>query len=306
MAAERRLGIAGGRGPRVAARGARVGGILAPLLLALAPALAGCAAPSFILGPGAQADRIARAAGWNAAEYPAGQFQLRAYERFDRPGDDLAIYIESDGLSYLNRTTQSADPTPARPLVLRLAVADPSPNRLYLARPCQYLDAERRRACAPEYWSIARFAPEVIDGYMAALELAKRRSGAERLTLVGYSGGGTVAALLAARRADVVRLVTVAGTLDHESWTRGGDVTPLSRSLNPVDFTERLRALPQIHFVGARDRVVPPSVTQSYIDRLGTARRARLVTLPDYDHECCWEGGWRGLLREYVYPAPPA
>ncbi|GAB2181920.1 hypothetical protein DLREEDagrD3_21430 [Denitratisoma sp. agr-D3] len=49
--------------------------------------------------------------------------------------------------------------------------------------------------------------------------------GARRLTLVGYSGGA--AALLAARCSDVVRLVTIAGNLDHRAWTRYHHITTL-------------------------------------------------------------------------------
>jgi hypothetical protein len=44
-----------------------------------------------------------------------------------------------------------------------------------------------------------------------------------------------VASLVAARRHDVVRLVTVAGNLDHLAWTTLHGVSPLTGSLNPAD-----------------------------------------------------------------------
>src|SRR5262249_11272565 len=152
----------------------------------------------------------------------------------------------------------------------------------------------------------ARFAPEVIDGYMTALDLAKRKSKAQRLTLVGYSGGGAVAALLAARRKDVTLLVTVAGTLDQVTWTREAGVTPLSRSLNPRDFAPQLRTIPQVHFVGGRDTVVPLAVTQSYLMGLGSGAPVKLVSMPEYDHECCWVRDWQALLGQYVQNAATA
>jgi hypothetical protein len=246
---------------------------------------------------------VAQNAGMSPAEYPAGRFTLLGFERFEQPGGDLTVYIESDGQSWLDTRTLSADPTPIRPLVVRLAAADTARNRLYLGRPCQYLAAEQLRSCNPTYWAEARFAPEIIDGYMAALDLAVRKSGAPRLTLIGYSGGGAVAALVAARRDDVTLLVTIAGTLDHRTWTRDAGVSPLDVSLNPPDFAGRLRSVRQIHFVGERDRKVPATVAESYMAQLGDTRRARLVRLAGYDHECCWDEGWRGLLDQYVQNA---
>jgi esterase/lipase len=47
----------------------------------------------------------------------------------------------------------------------------------------------------------------------AAVTALKRASGASRLRLVGYSGGGVMAMLLAARRDDVAQVVTIAAPL---------------------------------------------------------------------------------------------
>lgn len=253
-----------------------------------------------MVGVRTQHDRIARDAGWAKLLYPAGPFTLQGYEHFTRPGGTLTVYIESDGTAWLGRHTLSRDPTPAQAVVLPMAVQDPSPNTLYLARPCQFLDDEPLRRCDPAYWSSKRFAPEVIDGYREALDLAKQRSGASQLRLVGYSGGGAVAALIAGQRPDVVSLITAAGTLDHEIWTRRAGVSPLDGSLNPPDFAAHLRTLPQVHFVGDKDTTVPPYVAQSYAARLGDTRLVTLVPVAGYDHDCCWERNWRDLLAQYV------
>jgi hypothetical protein len=249
-----------------------------------------------------QSDRLAASNGWQRADFAAAPFLLRGYQRFDRPGADaLTIYIESDGLSWIDRETLSSDPTPLDTTVLALATADPSPNRAYVGRPCQFLDDRARASCAPVYWASGRFAPEVVAAVDAAVTEAKRRSGASRLRLFGFSGGGAIAALVAARRGDVELLVTIAGTLDHARWTRDDGVSPLSRSLNPADAAERLQALRQIHFVGAKDEAVPPAVVESYLARMTDRSRATLVRIPNYGHECCWGEGWRGLLARYVY-----
>ncbi len=49
---------------------------------------------------------------------------------------------------------------------------------------------------------------------------------------------------MAARRSDVELLVTVTANLDTGMWTEHHDVTPLTGSLNPVNYAGALRAVP--------------------------------------------------------------
>jgi len=57
-----------------------------------------------------------------------------------------------------------------------------------------------------------RFAPEVINSFSRAIDTLKEKSGAKYVELVGYSGGGAIAVLVAAGRSDVVGVRTVAVT----------------------------------------------------------------------------------------------
>src|SRR3546814_2839304 len=66
-----------------------------------------------------------------------------------------------------------------------------------------------------DVWTSARFSDGVIVSMSDALDRLKEEAGASSLDLVGYSGGGGVAVLLAARRRDVVSIVTIAGNLDQ-------------------------------------------------------------------------------------------
>lgn len=155
------------------------------------------------------ATRVSDAHGWDEIVIPAGDFDLAAWvPRRIVAMPKLTIYIEGDGFAWT-----SSDPTPVSPTGLHLALAQPEGNIAYLARPCQYVRCEQR------YWTSHRFAPEVIASANLALEALKKKFGAQCLVLVGYSGGGAVAALLAEQRLDVVRLITIAGNLDHRAWT---------------------------------------------------------------------------------------
>lgn len=227
----------------------------------------------------------------------AGPFDLLAFAPASfTPGMPLTVYVEGDGFAWVTSTRLSDDPTPRRPVALELAVADPAPNVVYVARPCQYVKGTQRRNCHPAYWSSARFAEEVVAATDRVVEHFRSVANASAVRLTGYSGGGALAVLVAARRADVQRVVTVAGVVDTEAWTSLDGTTPLFHSLNPAQVAERVAGIPQIHFVGADDKVVPAAVARSFADRFPPDRRPPVTIVPRQGHECCWAEVWPALL----------
>ncbi|MSO80412.1 MAG: hypothetical protein EXQ97_01950, partial [Alphaproteobacteria bacterium] len=89
-------------------------------------------------------------------------FILTAFERTRDPAAPLVVYIEGDGLAWLSHFEPSMDPTPIHPIGLQLAATDPSPDLLYLARPCQYTPLDLDLRCNTDYWTDKRFAEEGI------------------------------------------------------------------------------------------------------------------------------------------------
>lgn len=265
-----------------------------PLLLAIALfVLAGCGVPP-ARDRATLARDIASPAGFAARRIAATPFTLAAWERVQTPGRPATVYIEGDGLAWISRTQPSRDPTPSNPVALRLAVRDKTDNVVYLARPCQY-GAEKK--CEREYWTDARFSPEVIHAAGKALDDIKRRHRVAGFHLVGFSGGGAVAALLAAQRKDVLSLRTVAGNLDTDAFTQLHHVSPLEGSLNPADIAQKIRGLPQRHFAGARDRIIPPVIGNSFMAASKNPECLRLTILPQVSHEKGWEEAWPEILR---------
>lgn len=228
----------------------------------------------------------------------ASPFQLTAFTRFaSGRGSHLVIYLEGDGRAWLGRDRLSPDPTPSDPYVLGLASRDQSSNVAYVARPCQYTPQGAEGACHPRYWSDARFAEEVVASVSGAIDTLKARANAQDVTLIGYSGGGTVAALIAARRDDIHNLVTIAAPLDLELWTKTLMLTPLTGSLDPVDAADKLGNLPQLHLFGADDDVVPPSIGRSFLNQLPEGTPANMHVVEGFDHYCCWQDQWPGLMN---------
>ncbi len=249
------------------------------------------------------ADRIARPAFMAERVVPAGMFDLMAWERIHEDYAPVTLYIEGDGLAWVSPQRVSLDPTPKNPVGLHIAAMDKSENVVWLARPCQYIRSE---ACDAKYWTGARFAPGVIESYMAALDNIKRMYGVPEFHLVGYSGGAAVAALLAAERDDVASFRSVAGNLDHETWTNLHGVSALEQSLNPVDVARDIAHIPQHHFIGGQDEIVPPALYHSWAQASGETDCVRSTLVIEAEHEDGWPAQWPDLLdRELDCEGPP-
>lgn len=238
------------------------------------------------------AERVAAAQGLRPVQVRTDAFVLSAFVRRQATDLPLVVYIEGDGRAWINSSTPSADPTPRSPVALWLAARDASPNVAYVARPCQYAAREADPACAtPRYWTGHRFAEEVVASTSQAIDSLKA-GGQGGVHLVGFSGGGAIAALVAARRIDVLSLRTVAGNLDHEAFTRLHKVSAMNNSLNAADVAPGLAGLPQLHLVGGKDEIVPRIVAESYLRRMGGSPCARVVEVPGVEHLGPWEAAW--------------
>lgn len=267
-------------------------------LLGLCALLVACESVTDVLSERDQiADRIAESGGLTKFFVKTGKFELAGYQRFSDPADPVvSVFIEGDGLAFLSANVASRDPTPRDPVSLRLAAKDPAANVSYLARPCQYVNAKHQSSCHYTYWTKARFAPEVVSETNIAVDAIKKASRASQIRLYGYSGGGVLAALVAAIRTDVVSLETFASPLDHAVWTESMGFTPLSRSINAAKQIGNAAGVKQTHFIGKDDDVISIGAVSSYVEAVRRAGgAAELVVLDDVDHSCCWADMWPGL-----------
>lgn len=259
--------------------------------------LAGCAGIPTPDERKREAEAIASGAGLTPHAIRTAHFDLLSLTRGQENGGLLTVYIEGDGLAWRRSNERSDDPTPVDPVALKLAALDDARALAYLARPCQFSGGAEARNCTSDIWTSARYGEIVVSSMDEALDTLKQRMNASALALVGYSGGGAIVTLLAERRSDILWIKTISSPLDTEAFTSIHKVTPLSASLNPTDEASALASLPQIHYVGADDEIVPEEINQRFLARMGETRCAMLVTVPGMDHSS-WADVWERLSTE--------
>jgi len=232
--------------------------------------------------------------------YPTQTFILTALEHLPpKPAQQIHVYIEGDGHSWIRKTRLSSNPTPRQPLALTLALEDPHPHVVYLARPCQYTPLEQDKNCSPKYWSSHRYSPEVIQSTNDVLNKIKSKTHSAKFVLIGFSGGASIAALVASQRTDIAALITVAGDLNHEALNAYHGTTPLPASLNPTAVTHLLKKLPQQHWSGGKDKIVPSWVSQAFADKINSPLQVKLFVLKDASHHKGWKEKWADIAKTF-------
>jgi len=273
-------------------------GRISNLAFLAALVLVACASVPTPIARTQAAIELAHARDWGVRRIGTGQFDLLAiYSDPVKSSARLTIYIEGDGFAWQTGQTPSQDPTPINPLALKLALAHPNGNAAYLARPCQYVGGTQAK-CNQRYWTFARFAPEIVESMNKGVSQLKASFRAQSLTLVGYSGGAAIAALIAARRDDVAELITVAGNLDHTAWTHYHNLLPLAGSSNAADVSAKLIGIKQRHFLGGQDTIIPPVLAKLWPPELRGVQDANLRIIDGFDHACCWEENWAVLVAQ--------
>ncbi len=242
------------------------------------------------------AQSLVEQAGWARLELGSAPLHLVGYGPTQVSGTThLTVYLEGDGFAWQSRARPSQDPTPINPIGLKLALHHPKGTAAYLARPCMY-QRELPPSCQdPAYWTQQRFSQNVISATQQAIEQLKHHYQARTLSLVGYSGGAALATLIAATRQDVSQLITVAGNLNTHGWVAHHHLTPLE-GLNPIDSAPNLAALPQWHFVGEEDAIIPPRLTHGFVQAIPQPHQAQIISIPGFSHHCCWEDRWQALF----------
>lgn len=78
-----------------------------------------------------------------------------------------------------------------------------------------------------------------------------------------------------------------AGNLDHRAWTEYHHLPPLIQSLNLADYKETFALIPQVHYIGENDKVIPPILTEKFVED-----KISIRIVPNATHG----DGWNNIL----------
>ena len=222
-------------------------------------------------------------------EIETKDFKLASWQKISNPQGVYKIYIEGDGYAFNRYGRATQDPTPKGTLVRELAFGDDNENVVYLARPCQYVKSP---ICSKRHWTTARFAPEVINAEYNAI---KQIAGNNPVILIGFSGGAQVAGLVSAAKTglNVKKVITIAGNLDHLAWTQYHKLPPLNESMNLESYKERFIQIPQIHYAGENDDVIPSALTKEFVKD-----ESQIIVVPGATHNAGWNSIYQKIWAE--------
>ncbi len=215
---------------------------------------------------------------------------VASWHQINQVGKPIRIYIEGDGNAFDAHGYPTDNPTPNSDFLRQIAARDPNPNVAYLGRPCQYMLAGD---CSVKDWTTGRFSPQIVSSMNQAINALMKKAQTNKAVLIGYSGGAQIAGLIAIQNPRISEVITIAGVLDVDEWASYHHDTPLSDSLNLYDYKKSFDKIKQRHYVGGKDTVVPPQLTQKFVSNPST-----VIIVPKATHNKGYESIYNELYQD--------
>ncbi len=222
-------------------------------------------------------------------------FWITTYQKITDNTKPYIFYIEGDGRPFIGKRRISSNPTPTSKMFRNLVEIDARPNVIYVARPCQYTSVDMNPKCRDfSYWTNKRMSEDSVIAINEVINKINPKG--KFFSIIGYSGGGAIAVLIAARNPNTKNIITIAGNLDHKAFTKYHGVINMDESLNPIDYAHIVRNIPQLHLSGGKDKKVPSFIAERYI-KTANSNCVHHKIFPTFTHY----DGWTNIWKE-IYP----
>jgi len=201
----------------------------------------------------------------------------------------LKIYIEGDGRPWIGGKHISKDPS-SNALMMFDLLQQTEGDRLYLGRPCYFKTNDEH--CHFNYWTSHRYSKEVVESMAQVIQQTMQLSNYKHAVIIGHSGGGVIATLLACILDFTPDIITLAANLDIDRWAEIHKWSPLTGSLNPSNLSSECKIENAFHFYGGKDKNVTLESVQSFF----STGNANFVLLPDATHNN-WPLFWEKIKQ---------
>jgi len=256
------------------------------LFLSLVLLLPACTTPSQHL------QTQATQSGFNHIQLNVDGFTLSGFYQFISPGGGLLhVYLEGDGKPWEQGLLPASDPTTRESVMLPLMAQDQSAS-LYLARPC-YNGHAQDPGCSKTLWTGGRYSETVISSMASAIKNFCHQNGYNQLILIGHSGGGSLAILLAAHLPQTRALLTLAANYDIDAWADYHGYSRLHGSINPA--SQPNTGIPEWHYLAEQDSNIPVAL---FFQSLSQRPNSQVAIIPGMDHNHGWQTHWPGILSK--------
>ncbi len=237
-------------------------------------------------------------------------FSHKVFYNHRPASNEVHVYFAGDGTPWLNGKIPATDPTPRHSIALKLMHKERTAAYL-LGRPC-YHGLHLLPECSDLLWTSGRYSQAVVESmYWALTDIMENFPATTPIVLIGYSGGATLASLVAhfnqsENRLNIRKIISIAGNQDINAWADYHNVPRLKESLDPMQQPGLPTRVESLFFTGREDRVVLPEHSKAYAQR---QLNSRFVVFDDFDHNCCWDTIWLAVLSDagfYIDKATPA
>tara|TARA_R110001592_G_scaffold49482_4_gene154282 strand:+ start:2464 stop:3285 length:822 start_codon:yes stop_codon:yes gene_type:complete len=234
--------------------------------------LSGCTLPAY---------KLLQDAGQPYQTVSSNNFKhLLAINSHNDINEPVIVFIEGDGRPWQRYNKAAYEPTPDKPLLLEWFIAADF-KALYLGRPC-YFELNDQQ-CSPYWYTHGRYSEPVVN---SLVQILREHLAEQKLVLVGHSGGGTLAVLMAEKLENVEAVLTIAGNLQVNTWSEYHHYSKLQGSMDPMLRKELPQHIRQVHFYSPFDKVIQASWIKAYSEK---QLNSRLIELPVYGHDYAWK-----------------
>ncbi|MGK0381737.1 MAG: pimeloyl-ACP methyl ester carboxylesterase [Flavobacteriales bacterium] len=217
----------------------------------------------------------------------SSQFNHLIISDIKRESGVLDVYIHGDSHKFLSGETNNNDDL--QPMIWDLMRHDPN-DKVFVGRPCYFLIKQNDK-CESKYWLSHRYSDNVVNAMVEVVNGFTRDYPLKNVQLIGYSGGGAIAILMAHKISNLSAVITIAGNLDIKLWQQHHRYKPLSGSLNPFD-SALTKDVTHWHFSGDKDIEVLSRWMLSFAKK----HHGNGVVLPNVGHDRGWVERWPSIL----------